>query len=179
MNSGAVLPDAFCYFTVRFRVFASTVHFAIFPLTSVRTTISPHKRSLALTLVIDVIALIVTAISPAVNPITVHIVFLPFASVLATVLPLVSAFAIHAVISPLTLIQNALEPFERPVAMLLTLVENPNKLGTIWERLCSFAFVKIVLPLTNVRLCLSHETPEPIAFVIFELTFVGVPVLQP
>ena len=90
--------------------FTKTMLFAVSPIASVNATVCPIVSTVAVLLVLLVLAFVTLAIWPGVPSIAVHDASFPLAYVYTTILPLVAAMPADLVVRPLAEIAGSVRP---------------------------------------------------------------------
>ena len=100
----AFVPNALGLLALLVGVDTFAVHFAVLPLAVVFAAIGPGEGAEAVSTVVNVLPLKLTAIRPLVKPVPMHISIKPFAGVGAIVSPLIGALAAHFTVDPVTVV---------------------------------------------------------------------------
>lgn len=123
---------------------------AILPSSIIVVTIWPLLLTLAVLLVIQVLAFIGFAIRPRVEPMAMHLVFLPLALVYSTVRPKVVTYPVHLIFGPHTSIYAFITPCVSTVAVFEACFIFSFKAGSIWPCFLALSLLQVFNPFANV-----------------------------
>lgn len=114
----AFFPDANTNAAFLRSVCALTIHFAKLPGSVVSTSIRPLEHTLALLVVVNILALIFSSIRPCENAITMHFVLIPVAVVSASVFPGICTLSMNIVLVEFAIKLVTIVPLEETSTML-------------------------------------------------------------
>jgi hypothetical protein len=124
-NHFACFPIGFCLDALSVHSDATSVLFALPPLTSVGPAIGPRENALTVLRILLVVTVVTRTIWPIHPSFAIHVAAYPLPDVNATVDKRIAPFAFHLIVLELTLVNGALS---RPVgasAMLVAMKELP------------------------------------------------------
>ena len=153
----AFKPNTMCFLLVSIDICPFAVHFAVFPLTNVRSTVWPSENSLPVPFVIEVVSFVDSTVRPCVLTFAIHIVILPLANVLTSIEPLVRTCTLHLVAKPVTRVKCTIRPEVCTKAVLFAFLEMSIKARAISPAFYALAVIQVILPLSNVAFFAVHR----------------------
>ena len=166
-----VLDVSFSYIAVC----SKTMLLPFVPPTLVLATISPIVDSIAILLILVMLAIVSYAICINTDTISLHFVVLPVTVVLPTVLFAVDSVTLDLIIKPLTAVVRAISPSILPNSFLLTHDVGALILRTFRPRLDALAILMILFPSTFVACTLLVRiNSAPMSFVINPVSFIDI-----
>ena len=145
-----LMPDAVDLRTVRKSTYTLAMLVAFAPLSFISFAVWPDVDSLALFVIVFILADILAAVRPRKEPSTIHFVVDPCSFVHPLVGPNVGAFSTDLIIIELTDIAAPISPVKLALTMLLTIHELPFEQGTVRPLLATKAALIISVELTYV-----------------------------
>ena len=117
----AFVPDAFAPLTLLICVLTGAVLFAGEPLAVINAAIGPLVNTMAVFMIVLVVAGVASAVGPPHHTVSIHLVLTPQARVGATVLPSITALAVDFVGREVAFVGVAVGPSRPPSTLLNTI----------------------------------------------------------
>ena len=115
--------DTMCLLLVCVSEGAFAVHFAVLPLTRIHAAIRPLERTVTVTLVVLIVALVNSAVWPSILAPSMHVACMPLPNILAPIEPLVSSVTLHLIVHPVARVERTVWPEVSTESILLPQAE--------------------------------------------------------
>merc|ERR1719469_438499 len=102
---------------------AVTVHLAVLPLTRIHATIRPLECTVAMALVIQVVAFVDASIWPGVLATAMHVTRMPLTDEFSPIQPFISTVPLHLIIDPVAGLESSIWPEVCTKSILFALLE--------------------------------------------------------
>ena len=173
--------DTMCLLLVCVSEGAFAVHFTVLPLTRIHAAIRPLERTVSVTLIVLIVALVNSTVWPSIFAPSMHVACVPLSNIFAPIEPFISPVTLHLIVHPVARIECTIWPEVSTKSIFLPQAEMTIKPRSIRPAFNTLPMVQVIFPLSYVALLavLGLKVPEAIRLIILPVAFVGVTIGTP